>query len=132
MNKPRPTTRCMRGVGSKRLCGRPFSDHDQTTRACPDDSGRVFKIYRLQSTRASGSFSKEEIDALDFMLTGVRSGKDLRIFARTAQRPLTSVARKLAVMKRSMELRAQEERAPDQQQESQEDPDARRTQTRTA
>lgn len=121
MSQTRSTTRCARSRRGQQPCGRPFSEHDPVTLACPDGSGHVFRKDKLQPTRASVSFSKVEIDALDFMLKGLRTGKDLRIAVRAAQVELTGVERKLGAMRRSMQLRARDERADQPQQEREED-----------
>lgn len=55
--------------------------------------------------RASTSMPENEIEALDIMLTALRSGKDMRVLARSYSKELSGVAQKLERMKTSMKKR---------------------------
>lgn len=55
--------------------------------------------------RASTSLPEVEIEALDIVLTALRSGKDMRVLARTYGKELGGVAQKLERMRASMKRR---------------------------
>ena len=104
MNPLNPTTKCQRTVNAAR-CGAPRSAHGPGGE-CPRGTG-TYRSSGVQSPhRASSSFTRAELEALVFALDGLRAGKDLRVFARTASPALAGVAHKVATMLASIDLRA--------------------------
>jgi hypothetical protein len=103
MSEPRAGTKCHRTVDAV-VCGEPWSAHGRDG-ACPRGTG-TFRGNTVQCRRrASSSFTLAEIEAIEFALTGLRGGRDLRVFARTSGPALAAVARKMASMRASIELR---------------------------
>lgn len=95
----RPWTRCRRTLAGQ-PCNRQLRDHEPHTRACPGGTEiETFLKHVQPRNQASQSFTRAEVEALHFMLAGLREGKDLRIFARHQSPVLGSLARKTATMR---------------------------------
>jgi len=85
-----PATPCAR-------CGEPRSAH-------PTAAGCEGKWHGQTSSRASTSFSTEEISALEEVLRGLATGRDLRFVMRS--KPMQAVARKVAAMRAQIDARS--------------------------
>jgi hypothetical protein len=93
------------GRSTARLATASFAITKPHTRACPGGAGETFQKHQQPAGAASQSFTRAEVEALRFMLAGLREGKDLRIFARTQAGLLGSLARKAQTMRASINRR---------------------------
>lgn len=100
--------------GVCRRCARPRVEHvldmggggkGPKGRLCPDGSECRYQGHRPRHG-ASQSYSEEEVELLDAILSALRRGGDLRQYARHPAFP--SVARKAAAMKASADKRRAE------------------------
>jgi hypothetical protein len=126
MTTTRAWTRCRRAIAGQ-PCNRQLRDHEPHTRACPGGTGETFQKHHAPPNQASQSFTRAEVEALSFALAGLREGKDLRIFARHKSPVLGSIARKVQVMRKSINRRNAA-----QQEESSGDQEERQTETASA
>ncbi|NIR31691.1 MAG: hypothetical protein GWN84_20740 [Gammaproteobacteria bacterium] len=92
--------------GLCRRCKRPWDEHivaDRKLRLCPDGSGHYYQGHRAM--RGAGqSFSEDEVKLLDFMLTTLRRGGDMRQAARHPA--FANLVRKVMSMKRTAAQRS--------------------------
>jgi DNA-directed RNA polymerase subunit RPC12/RpoP len=89
--KPRPTTKCQH-----ENCHRRFDEHTEAPdHACPNGSGRRFRLHGRRRGAASNSFTAAEIDAL---ATLVENAPRCELPTLTRSKAFASLARKVLAM----------------------------------
>lgn len=103
---PRDTTVCqsyrgyLRG-GAHQRCGQPYAAHTGAELACPDGSGKVWRVHRSHA-RVGQSFGEREVRVLDLMcralLAGSLRGEGAALFARQHAQEVGQLAGKARAM----------------------------------
>ncbi len=94
---PRPTTKCWTSG-----CARPFSEHGPNGE-CPGNPSKRFRRHEQPNNHASVSFSPAELEVLEFMMSGLLRGGDIR---RAAKSPaFGGIVTKVDAMKKSIAAR---------------------------